>query len=247
MSPLARRLREDQVSAEFSELYGGTFFRSEGAGPLVILGHGLGHDSSLWDPVAEALRAHARVVRFDLLGHGRSAKPPGPYNLGSFLRQFEVIERRLPREPLHLVGHAAGALLALRRALESPERIASATLLHPFARPPLEGVSPMGPPHALEAVARMRQRCDPVILQTSGKIFEEFWRELSSRDILLDCPVKLVVGASDPNYSGPSGHDLGQRIRGARTHPLARVGVLSPLVDSEEIATLVLGQLTDAG
>ena len=39
--------------------------------------HGLGASTHWWDPVVPMLAKSYRVIRIDLLGHGRSAKPAG--------------------------------------------------------------------------------------------------------------------------------------------------------------------------
>ena len=56
----------------------GTHNRRSGAGTPVILVHGVGADLEMWEAVAERLATRHDVVRYDMLGHGASAKPPGP-------------------------------------------------------------------------------------------------------------------------------------------------------------------------
>ncbi len=57
-------------------------FRRAGAGPALLLLHGLGCDSSTWLPVLPALAEHFTVIAPDLLGHGASDKPRADYSLG---------------------------------------------------------------------------------------------------------------------------------------------------------------------
>jgi pimeloyl-ACP methyl ester carboxylesterase len=45
--------------------------------PALVLIHGLGASTRWWDPIVGLLAGSCRVVRIDLLGHGRSAKPAG--------------------------------------------------------------------------------------------------------------------------------------------------------------------------
>ena len=64
----------------------GTAYEVGGAGPPgepsvappVVLVHGLGMARQMWDWQWEALTGRFRVVRYDLLGHGESAKPKRP-------------------------------------------------------------------------------------------------------------------------------------------------------------------------
>jgi len=46
-------------------------------GPALVLIHGLGGSTSWWDAVVPLFAASHHVIRVDLLGHGRSAKPTG--------------------------------------------------------------------------------------------------------------------------------------------------------------------------
>jgi pimeloyl-ACP methyl ester carboxylesterase len=45
--------------------------------PTLVLIHGLGGSTRWWDRVVPLLTASHHVIRTDLLGHGRSAKPAG--------------------------------------------------------------------------------------------------------------------------------------------------------------------------
>src|SRR5438046_3144664 len=45
--------------------------------PALVLIHGLGSSTRWWDRVVPMLARSNRVIRIDLLGHGRSAKPAG--------------------------------------------------------------------------------------------------------------------------------------------------------------------------
>ena len=54
----------------------------EGSGPLLVLVHGVGSNSSTWDPVLPPLvAAGANVLTLDLPGHGSSSKERGDYSL----------------------------------------------------------------------------------------------------------------------------------------------------------------------
>jgi pimeloyl-ACP methyl ester carboxylesterase len=70
--------------------------------------HGLGASSRYWSVLADHTPAHAGIAP-DLLGFGRSPKPPGStYDVAAHL------ERLLPIVPADavLIGHSTGAILA---------------------------------------------------------------------------------------------------------------------------------------
>ena len=77
--------------------------------PLVFV-HGVGLDHTMWLPVMSAL-PHRRSVTYDMIGHGRAAKPAGPYTLGTFVDQLSDIVRALDCD-IDLIGFSMGALVA---------------------------------------------------------------------------------------------------------------------------------------
>jgi pimeloyl-ACP methyl ester carboxylesterase len=58
---------------------GNIYVRQDGPhdAPALVLIHGTGASTRWWDRVVPALAKSYHVIRIDLLGHGRSAKPAG--------------------------------------------------------------------------------------------------------------------------------------------------------------------------
>jgi 3-oxoadipate enol-lactonase len=96
--------------------------RAGDTGPLVVLTHGLGGRLEFFDPHVEALAARHRVVRWDLRGAGRSAKPAGPYDPALFARDLALLLDALGERAAYVVGHSGGGVVAQRFALDFPER-----------------------------------------------------------------------------------------------------------------------------
>jgi 3-oxoadipate enol-lactonase len=105
------------------------FVRAEGAGPPLVLTHGLGDDHRFWDPCVEFLRPHHRVIRWDVRGFGRSAKPPGPYDLDLYADDLRHVFDHLQIESGYLVGLSMGGVIAQRFLLEHGERLRGAVLV----------------------------------------------------------------------------------------------------------------------
>ena len=59
------------------------YYRLEGRAdrPVIVLSHSLGLDHTMWDPQMAGLLTCARVLRYDLRGHGASDAPPGDYTV----------------------------------------------------------------------------------------------------------------------------------------------------------------------
>lgn len=84
-----------------------------GSGPPVVLLHGMGDDSSVWDETVAELAGDFACTAVDLPGHGRSPAPddPAAYEREAVLNAIdEVLERT---GPALLVGHSLGGYLAL--------------------------------------------------------------------------------------------------------------------------------------
>ena len=89
-----------------------TSYVIEGQGPAVVLIHGVGARLENWDGVCESLVRHFRVLRYDLRGHGRSTRSPGPYSLSLFVNDLRALLEHTGLRKAHIVGHSLGAMIA---------------------------------------------------------------------------------------------------------------------------------------
>nr|AAT70108.1 CurM [Lyngbya majuscula] len=83
--------------------------------PVVLCIHGILEQGLAWQEVALPLAAQGyRVVAPDLFGHGRSShlEMVTSYSSLTFLAQIDRVIQELPDQPLLLVGHSMGAMLA---------------------------------------------------------------------------------------------------------------------------------------
>jgi pimeloyl-ACP methyl ester carboxylesterase len=102
--------------------------------PTTVLLHGLGSTATSFGPLLTRIRPHTRrLVAPDLPGHGFSAVPSGRLTPeGLFGAVCEALDA-LVDEPMVLVGSSLGGALALRYALERPERLVALALVSPAA------------------------------------------------------------------------------------------------------------------
>lgn len=91
---------------------------SEVRSPVVLL-HGTGGTSRTWDGIAETLAADRLVCAVDLRGHGDSDHS-NCYSIRAMADDIAALLPRLKDEPVDLVGHSLGGLVALRVAAEHP-------------------------------------------------------------------------------------------------------------------------------
>lgn len=94
-----------------------------GGGPAVVLLHGTGAATHSWRGVMPLLAEYHTVVAMDLPGHGftRGRLRGGP-TLPGVAKAVTALLETLGVRPTSLVGHSAGAAIALRMAHDSNER-----------------------------------------------------------------------------------------------------------------------------
>ena len=97
-------------------------FRQLGAGPVVVLVHGLAGTMDTWDRVVEDLSSRCTVVAMDLPGHGRSASPAGDYSLEAYASCVSDLLDALGHRTATVVGHSLGGGVAMQFAYHYPER-----------------------------------------------------------------------------------------------------------------------------
>lgn len=99
-------------------------------GPTVLLMHGGGDDVTAMADFQEAISAESRVCSYDRLGAGASDQPEGPQDYAAVGETLTgVIDAVAGGEPVVLVGHSMGGLLAARYAPDHPDEVAGLVLL----------------------------------------------------------------------------------------------------------------------
>ncbi|AYY14600.1 3-oxoadipate enol-lactonase [Actinobacteria bacterium YIM 96077] len=91
--------------------------------PVLVLGSSLGTTRHMWEPQLRTFCESFRVVRYDHLGHGSSAVPPGPYTLDQLTAELVALLDELQVDRAHLAGLSLGGMLALHCAATLPERV----------------------------------------------------------------------------------------------------------------------------
>jgi pimeloyl-ACP methyl ester carboxylesterase len=107
----------------------------EGDPPALLL-HGLGLSSYSWRFIQAGLSDCRDTVAVDLLGFGRSGKPPGAdYTLPGMAQAVLALMDALKIQRTALVGHSLGGGVALLAAVMEPDRVESLALLGSVAYP----------------------------------------------------------------------------------------------------------------
>jgi pimeloyl-ACP methyl ester carboxylesterase len=99
------------------------------SGSSIVLLHGLYDDAGVWKSLAPQLATDSHVVAPDRRGTGGSDIPKTGYDAKTLISDLAALIRNLKLGPVTLVGHSAGAEIALRVAAEHPEMIRSLIMI----------------------------------------------------------------------------------------------------------------------
>lgn len=215
--------------------------------PIVCL-HGAGGSAAMWTQLRIALGRERAVYALDLPGHGRSASVGGPVSIEAYahaVRQF--LDAAGFARPA-LVGHSMGGAVALRLAIDAPDRVAGLVLVGTAARlrvaPEIfDAVSrdfeaavericrlcygPSTPPDLLaRGVAEMRKTA-PAVLEADFRACDRF----DARDRLGEIQVPTVVLVGDEDLMTPPRYAtlLAGGIAGAELRVFRGVGHMLPV------------------
>ena len=242
-----------------------------GAGPAVVMVHGLGGSSGSFELLMPALDGFC-ALRPDLPGAGRSALRPGRPGLAGLAGAVRECMRGSGVSRAHLVGHSMGALVCQHIAADAPEAVASLALFGallepaPAARAALaerareartagmagiaEAVSAgsVGPAAAGGGVASAFVR-ESVLRQSPAGYAahcEALAAASAARHEAIRCPTLLVHGADDAVAPLAAARRLRDAIEGARLETLAGVGHWPMLEAPARAAELLRDHLTAA-
>lgn len=143
-----------------------------GAGPDVVLIHGVTGDLSIWFlcKAMTELSATHRVTAFDLRGHGYSDVPPDGYTSADHAADVFALMDRIGAGRARLVGHSFGGVIAAHAAALEPGRVEAVVLSDPYfpALRHLEDASKWGHWQSFRAEAA----------EAGVMLSDEFWYDL---------------------------------------------------------------------
>jgi pimeloyl-ACP methyl ester carboxylesterase len=104
----------------------------KGAGPAVVLLHGISSGAASWLQVAQRLAATHHVIAWDAPGYGHSSPlPQAAPAAADYARRLDDLLDALGIARCTLVGHSLGALMACACAQLHPQRVERLVLISP--------------------------------------------------------------------------------------------------------------------
>lgn len=99
-------------------------FESQGKGPPLVFLHGLFGSGRNWGSIARELKSHFQVFLLDQRNHGNSPHSAS-HTLKNLVADLHAWQLANVKEPIHLLGHSMGGLVAMAYALHFPQNIQS--------------------------------------------------------------------------------------------------------------------------
>lgn len=241
-------------------------------GPPVVLAHSIGTSRIVWRAVADELASAdgARVILLDHRGHGESPIPDGPYALADLAADLVALLDRLEVERAAVAGVSLGGMVAMRAALDAPDRVSSLALCCTSAHLPprslweeraetarTEGMGPLIEGIIARWVAPGFEERDPgaytrlrtVLAATPADGYASTAlaiRDMDLRDELprIAAPTLVVVGEHDAATPAEGHGDvLAAGIPDARMETIADAAHLAPYERPAEVAALLRDHL----
>ncbi len=193
MRPVEKTLAagdEDGVDLTYAEV---------GAGPDLVLLHGIGARWQVFSPLLARLSDRWRMLAPDFRGHGTSGRSPGRYRIEDFCEDALRVIALADGGPPILYGHSLGGWVALAVAARHPDRVRAVVVgdsaLFPREIDPEFAVSYLANlPLALRSLAKSLKQLDQDVLAhlRDGRLTAGFDPEVVLPAVT--CPVLLLQG-----------------------------------------------------
>jgi (E)-2-((N-methylformamido)methylene)succinate hydrolase len=258
------------------DFIGRTAFAAEGDGPTVVLIHGLGLARGMWDGQVAALSRRFRTLRYDLLGHGESARPRGAFEMLHFVAQLDELLDGLALDRCALVGFSLGGMIARAYAIARPDRVGALIVLNsPHGRTEAERAAVRaraeqaatdGPGATVEAALERwftagfaaaqpevleRVRC--AILANDPEVYPHAYRVLAEGDAALvepiaeiRCPTLVLACEDDRGNSPAMAQAMAATIPGAKVEIVPGLRHMGLVEDPGAINALIVPFLDEA-
>lgn len=172
-----------------------------GEGPAMLLLHGWPQTAAEWKPVLPALSAEFTVHACDLPGVRESTNADGDHTKAGIAEDIHAAIAGAVGEPVHLVGHDIGMMVAYAYASAFPDEVATLTLMDA----PLPGTDAYGAiaanPSAWHFAFHMVEEVPEAVVGNSTDLYirhfmTELWADPAG-------PPDEVVAASVEAYEDP--------------------------------------------
>jgi 3-oxoadipate enol-lactonase len=241
----------------------------EGSGRAVVLVHGLGASTVLWDAVVPRLPEGLRVFTVDLRGAGATRETePAELTTALWAQDLQALLERLGIADAVVVGHSLGVSVALECALRSPSAVAGLVLINGESRlsalaPRMQRSANLIRANGMEAWLRqwvLNPPFAPLSLESSPELldtYREMLRANRPEDYVRACeaivnakdltsrlgevkqPATVVVGALDDRTAPEAGRAMAQALPDAEFTEVPDAGHTLPMEAPDDVVQAI--------
>jgi len=152
-------------------------FADAGAGPAVVLVHSSASGHRQWRRLVETLQGRYRLIAVNLFGYGKTSSWPGARPLTA-ADQAELVAAAaaLAGEPVAIVGHSLGGLVALEAAARLAGRVRVVVAFEPIL---FGDLKVHGPARAYDEIVGLASRYRELARRSdwnaAGEWFVDYW------------------------------------------------------------------------
>lgn len=241
----------------------------QGAGPTLVLLHGVGLNADAWAAQLQGLSHHFRVVAIDMPGHGDSDRLQDPSGLADYSDRIVGAIDRIGA-PVFLAGHSMGALLALDIAVRYPQMVSKVIALNAiFQRSSearqavqqrasqLSGISNPDPSATLQrwfaddlhqpaalACRHWLETVNPQGYQQAYRVFANETGPLTEDLTRLPMPVLFMTGEDEPNSTPDMSRAMAQATPHGEVFVIDGAAHMMPMTHAQTANQKILEFLT---
>lgn len=251
-----------------------THYEVEGDGPAIVFIHGMGLDLSLWDDCAADLAGSFRIIRLDMIGHGRSTPLPETWGLDEHTKQVADLLDHLGVAKATIIGFSLGGTVAQRFALDYPQKTAGLIVVasvygrtdeeQAAVEARLRVVEAEGPqgvvagalsrwftpdfqsrhPDVVENWRRRLSANDPRAYLNAYQIYTYGHRTFQHRLGDIHVPALVLTGDHDPGQNPRMARAMSAAIPGSEVKILSDVAHMLPLERPQALKEAIRGFMT---
>jgi len=253
---------------------GGLALWQSGAGPALVLIHGVGLRAEAWAGVAPALAPHFTVHAVDMPGHGETAQG-ATVALADYTRSVAALIDALDG-PVVVAGHSMGAMIALDLAARMPGRIAGVAALNAIYRRDAAaahavraraaaldgqgtadpgatlarwfGAAPSGADaEAADACETWLRGADPAGYAAAYRVFANADGPKDAALTALSSPALFMTGGRDRNSTPDMSRAMAALAAKGRATVIADAGHMMPMTHAPSIAAALIAAFASPG
>lgn len=245
-------------------------YEEQGKGEPLILIHGVGLDHTMWEKQVKSLSGNFRVICYDMVGHGGSEHPLGPYSLSLFVDQLLALINYLKIEKSHVVGFSMGGMVAQSFTLKHKEKVKSLTIMSAVANRTdeqtkailarVEEVIQNGPSGTIDPA--IKRWFTPEFLKTEKEIVSKIKKRLQTNNhqsylasyslfaiadqelspILhrIDVPTLIITGQHDVGSNPLMAEQMHEAIKNSELVIVNKMKHMLPVEDAETVNEVIL-------